>query len=144
MLEVIDSIVIGAPIQCVWNVTIAVENWPLWCPTVRELQRLDSGPFELGSRARIRQPMQPESVWTVTAFESGRCFHWETRRRGLRMIGSHQVQQTADGTLNHLGLLAEGPLATLLGPIFRIVVRSALRQENEALKMHCERHCGQA
>lgn len=138
MIEIRDSIVIDAPAGCVWDATIAVEEWPLWSPTVRKSERLDSGPFRLGSEARILQPMQPESVWVVTAFEAGRFFRWETRRRGLRMVGSHHVQEAKGGTLSSLGLLAQGPVAALLGPVLRIAVQSALRRENRALKLHCE------
>ena len=121
-----------------WDATIAIEEWPLWSPTIRGLQRLDTGAFGLGSQARILQPMQPASIWTVIAFDPGCSFSWETRRRGLYMLGSHRVEDKEGGTRSLLALRAEGALASLFAPLLRAAIRSALRQENEAVKALCE------
>ena len=47
---------INAPIEVVWAITLDIENWPRWTPTVTEVMRLDDGPFAVGSVVRIMQP----------------------------------------------------------------------------------------
>lgn len=141
-MEIEDSIHVEAPPGVVWTVTVEIERWPEWTPTVTSVTRLDEGPFAIGSVARIKQPLQPESDWVVTELESGRRFAWKTRRLGLQMKGVHELTPEAGGTKNVLRLEAAGALAVLLWPLFRIAVRRALRDENRGLKARCERIVG--
>lgn len=133
-----DAIHIEAPMEVVWAVTKDVERWPEWTPTVTSLRRADDAPFGLGSSVRIKQPGQPESVWTVTDYVPGTGFSWETRRLGWGMVASHQLQGEGGGTRNTLQLRASGIVARLLWPLLRIAVRHALVQENRGLKERCE------
>jgi uncharacterized protein YndB with AHSA1/START domain len=129
---------IEAPPEVVWRVTADVERWPDWTPTVTWVRRVSEGPFGVGSVARIRQPGQGEAEWVVTIFEPHRRFAWETRRKGLRMVGGHELSSAGEGTRNLLRVEAEGALAVLLWPVLRIAMRKALKDENEGLKTHCE------
>lgn len=129
---------IEAPPEVVWRVTADVERWPEWTPTVTSVKRLSEGPFGLGSVARIKQPGQAEADWTVTRFEPGRRFAWETRRMGLRMVGAHDISAEEHGTNNLLRVEADGALAVLLWPVLRLAVRRALRDENAGLKQRAE------
>ena len=43
----------------VWNVLTDVGRWPEWTPTVTRVERLDLGPFQVGSTVMIRQPKLP-------------------------------------------------------------------------------------
>ena len=138
-MRVEDSIHIAAPPEVVWAVTEEVERWPEWTPTVTSVRREDSGPFGLGSAAWIKQPLQPESRWVVTDFARGVRFAWETRRPGLRMVGSHTLVPEGAGTRNVLGVEAEGAFAALLWPILRLAMRRALSDENRGLRARCER-----
>lgn len=133
-----DGVRIEAPPDVVWAVTVDVERWPAWTPTVTALARLDGGPFGLGSAARIKQPAQPEAVWTVTEYIDGARFAWETRRRGLRMTGTHEVSAEGAGTRSVLRVEAEGAVAVLLWPVLRLAMRRALLAENRGLKGRCE------
>ena len=49
----------------VWNVLTDVGRWPEWTPTVTRVERLDLGPFQVGSTVMIRQPRLPPTVWRV-------------------------------------------------------------------------------
>ena len=138
MRTVEDAIHIDAPVEVVWAVTEDVERWPEWTPTVTSVTRTGEGRFGLGSTARIRQPGQPEAEWTVTEFEPGRRFVWETRRTGLHMRGSHHLEAQGSGTLNRLAVEVGGVGGALLWPILRRLIRGALVRENEGLKARCE------
>ena len=129
---------IAAPPAEVWQVTLDVDRWPGWAPTVTAARRLDAGPFRVGSQARIKQPGQPEATWTVTELVEGRRFTWETARWGLRMYATHEIAPDGDGTLNTLRVETDGALATLLGALLRPLIRRALTDENRGLKAHCE------
>lgn len=137
-MKVEHSIQIETPLDVVWDVTLDVERWPSWTPTMESLHRVDEGPFGVGSSVRIKQPGQPESIWAVTEFEPLARFAWETRRPGLRMVASHVLQQEGDGTANLLRLEVSGILGVLLWPVLKGMVRKALSQENQGLKSHCE------
>ena len=129
---------IDAPPERVWRVTVDVERWPEWTPTVTRVRRLDPGEFRLGSIARIKQPMQPESEWRVTEFVQGSRFAWETRRRGLRMTGTHELEAEGAGTRSRLSVRADGPLTWLLWPLLRPAMAKAIAKENRGLKSRCE------
>lgn len=134
------TIAIEAPPDRVWDVAKDVEAWPTWTPTVRSVVRVDDGPFGLGSEARIKQPAQAEATWTVTAFESGKRFAWETSRPGLWMRGTHEVHPSGSGTTSIVRLEARGAVAMLFWPLLWPATRWALAQENTGLKAHCEAH----
>lgn len=137
-MTVHDTVHIEAPPEVVWAVTRDVESWPEWTPTVTSIQRTDRTPFGLGSVARIKQPLQPEASWVVTEFVDGQRFAWETRRRGLRMTGGHELFAEGTGTKNVLSVQARGAVAWLLWPLLRTAVRRALAEENRGLKALCE------
>lgn len=133
-----DTLHINAPPDVVWAVTEDVEQWPDWTPTMTSVVRSSDGPFGLGSTARIKQPGQPESTWTVTQFEPGERFAWESRRTGLRMTAAHVLRVDGAGTANTLQVQITGILGVLLRPLLRAAVRKALSLENRGLQAHCE------
>jgi uncharacterized membrane protein len=137
-MSVEDTIHIEAPPAVVWAVTEDVERWPEWTPTVASVTRVDDGPFGLGSAALIKQPALPLARWTVTAFARGERFAWETRVRGLRLIGSHELIPAGAGTQSRLRVEASGLTAVLLWPLLRPAMRRALAQENAGLRARCE------
>jgi len=137
-MHVEHAIRIDAPPEVVWRVTADVERWPEWTPTVTSVQRVGSGPFGIGSVARIKQPAQPEAEWVVTQVERGRRFAWETRRAGLHMVGIHEIAAEGTGTKNRLRVEATGSVAVLLWPILKYVMRRALADENQGLKKRSE------
>lgn len=138
-MKVTDAIGIGAPPAIVWQVTQDVERWPEWTPTVTAVRLPGGGPLRLGSVARIKQPLQPESEWVVTEFAPPQGFAWETRRLGLRMKGSHDVAAVPGGTRSTLAVEATGVLAFVLWPLLRPAMKNAIATENRGLKARCEK-----
>ncbi len=56
----LESIIfIDAPPDVVWGVTEAVAGWPEWTPTVEAVRRIDRGPLDVGSPARLKLPQPP-------------------------------------------------------------------------------------
>ena len=144
LMTVEDAIYIEARPDVVWTVTVDVARWPEWTPTVTSVVRIDDGPFGLGSVALIKQPGQPPSEWTVTAFIPGKRFWWETRRTGLQMRAMHEVAPEGSGTTNLLRVEVTGILAVLFWPVLRLAVPHALSRENGGLKAQCEDLSGKA
>jgi uncharacterized membrane protein len=138
-MKVENLIHINVPSELVWAVTVDVERWPEWTPTVKSIKRIDRGPFREGSNATIKQPGLPEAQWVVTAFEQGKSFSWEARVRGIRMIGTHEVTAIPNGTQSVLRVQAFGVVACFMWPFIRNTIERSLQQENEGLKRRCER-----
>ncbi len=137
-MRVSHRIHIDARPDRVWAVTLDVERWPEWTPTVTSAERLDGGPLKEGSRVRLKQPLQPASEWVVTRIVPGEMFAWETRWPGLRLGGTHEIAPSASGTETVLHVDASGPLAVLLWPLLALGTRRALADENRGLKRRCE------
>lgn len=135
---------IDAPPAVVWAVTEDVERWPEWTPTVQSAQRLDDGPFDVGSKARIKQPGLPETEWTVTSLSRGNGFTWETRVRGMHLVATHALAPSGVGTNSTLHIEMSGVAAVLLWPLIRSSASKSLERENAALKAACEAAAGSA
>jgi len=129
---------IEAPLERLWALTIQVEGWPGFTPTVTSVERLDDGPLRVGSRVRLKQPGQPSRVWTVTALEPRRHFAWSTRLPGVTMTGVHELAPTDRGTRNVLRVELTGWAASLLGLLARIPIARALARENEGFRRAAE------
>lgn len=137
-MQVENLILIDAPKSIVWKTSIDVKNWPRWSPTCDSIQRLEDGPFEVGSRAQIKQPGLPEAVWVVTSLQSEESFTWETKVRGMRMIATHELAAAQEGTESLLRLEVKGVVARLLWPLIRVSIKRSLERENAGLKAECE------
>lgn len=129
---------IEASADTVWRLTIDVTNLPSLTPTMRKVERLEDGPLRVGSRTRIKQPLQSPAVWTVTRIEPGREFVWETRRLWLRMVGAHRIEDLDDACRNVLSLELVGPGSGLLGALIGPAVRKAIATENAGFKAAAE------
>jgi uncharacterized membrane protein len=129
---------VDAPVDVVWRLTESVEDWPSITPTMTRVVRLDAGPMQVGSRARVKQPGQPEAVWTVTHLEQGRVFTWQTTRMGLTMTGSHRLEEAGGGCRNTLTLDLAGFGAGLFGRLFGRQIRDAVETENTGFRTRAE------
>jgi len=128
------STVLSAPPSVVWRLTTDVERWPSFMPTVQSVERLEPGPLQVGSSARVKQPGQTAAVWTVSTITPETEFTWETRRMGLRMVGKHQLAPAADGTRNTLSIEVTGPGAGVFGALFGGMIARVIERENEAFQ----------
>lgn len=135
-----DTVTIQAPADRVWQLNIDVANWPTLTPTtMRRVERLDDGPFGLDSSARIKQPGQAAAVWTVTRFEPGREFAWQTKRMGMTMTGVHVLEPLATGCRNTLAIEITGPGSGVFGRLFGGMIHRAITTENACFKKEAER-----
>src|SRR5262245_45693421 len=135
------TIDVDAPARQVFEVYADVERWPEWTSSVTSVERLDQGPLQIGSRARVRQPKLPVAVWTVNEIAPGTAFVWVARGPGVRTTGSHVVTPRAGGqsctvtaSLEQAGLL--GPL---LGRLTKTLTERYLQTEVRGLKAYCEK-----
>ena len=137
-MRIEHSLDIDVPPETVWSITTDIERWPEWTPTVTSIRHVSGHPFGLGSVARIKQPMQAEAEWTVTAYEAGRRFSWESTRTGLLFVGTHEVHPSGAGTRSVLRMEASGWLAILMWPVLLVATRHAIARENQGLKERSE------
>lgn len=133
-----DELEIAASVDTVWQLTEDVEGWPATTPTITSVERLDDGPLRLGSQARIKQPAQRPAVWTVTTFEPGQEFAWETKVLGVRMVGRHVLTPIEDGVRNTLSVELHGRGAGLLRALVGGRMRKAIVTENQGFKTAAE------
>jgi Polyketide cyclase / dehydrase and lipid transport len=129
-MKIEHALNIAASVESVWAATIDIESLPRLTPTVTSVERLDSGPFTVGSKARLKQPGQGAKVWTVTHLEPNQRFEWETKVAGCRMIGTHTLTPTTIGCRNHLCITIAGFGSGLIGRLAAPSIRKALTVEH--------------
>jgi uncharacterized protein YndB with AHSA1/START domain len=134
------TIEIKAPPPRVWAVLADVEGWPDWTASVTSVERLDSGPLVVGSRARLRQPKLRPAIWQVTKIEKGHSFTWTTRSAGLVVTGHHVVDAAKKGNASRVTLTIEfaGLLGGLVAWLTRGLNKHYLALEAAGLKKRSE------
>ena len=132
------ELLIDAPVERVWALTLDVERWPEATSTMTEVTRLDDGAFGVGSQARIKQPAQSDRVWTVTRLDPPTCFEWETSLGPLRLRGGHHLHHAGDACRNRLTLDVEGFGSKVFGLVAGRSLRKAIATENEGFKRVAE------
>lgn len=132
------ELVIHAPVETVWALTVDVERWPDTTPTITEVVRLDDGPLAVGDQARIKQPAQGARVWTVSRLDAPHEFEWGTTFGSVRMRGGHHLSAEGDGCRNRLTLDLEGFGSGLLGRLVGRKMLQAITTENEGFKKAAE------
>jgi uncharacterized membrane protein len=133
------SVTIEAPAEHVWSELIDVERWPESTVSMTSVERLDPGPFQLGSRARIKQPKFPPLVWTVTDSQPRREFTWRTSSPGATTIATHVLTPGPGNAVTvSLSIARTGLLAGLLGVLTAGITRKYVDLEAAGLKRVCE------
>jgi uncharacterized membrane protein len=132
------SVNIDAPPQKVFAVLCDVERWPEWTSTMASVQRLESGPFAVGSRARVRQPSLRPAVWQVTELENQRSFTWSTRSLGLRMTARHSIETKGAGSIVVLSFEMSGFIAPLAARLYGGLIERYITTESQGLKQRSE------
>ncbi|MBM6402509.1 SRPBCC family protein [Phycicoccus sonneratiae] len=103
------------PATTLWPLLSDVRRWGDWLPTVDSVTPVEPDrPDEVGASYVVVQPGLPRATWTITAWTPGRSFTWESRARGVRSTGTHDLVEGPDGTTIRLGIRWEGPLAGLV------------------------------
>ncbi|QNN52336.1 SRPBCC family protein [Nocardioides mesophilus] len=135
---------IEAPTAPVWEVLFDVARWPDWTPTIDSVQRLDDGPFGVGSRAKVRQPKLPQAEWEVTEVVAGRSFTWEARGPGMKTIARHEVVPDSgdegdggdgggSGSRVTLSIEQTGPMGAVAALVWRRLTQRYIELEAESL-----------
>lgn len=138
-MRVDHSLAISAPIETVWALTEAVERWPdLSTTTMTSVERLDTGPIRAGSTARIKQPAQRATVWTVTDANAPTSFSWSTKVGTVTMTAIHTLEPTATGCRNTLVIETKGFGSGLLGLVAGRKIRQTIETENLCFKRAAE------
>ncbi len=137
-MEFRTTIDIQAPPDRVWAIMLDVERWHEWTPSITRIERLDGGPFDIGSRARVKQPRALPAIWRVTALEPGQSFTWVTERPGVHAAGVHAVEASGNGCRATLAVVFGGPLGKLVGRLLKGMTERYLRMEAEGLKARAE------
>jgi uncharacterized protein YndB with AHSA1/START domain len=129
---------IAAPADRVWAVMSDVERWHEWTPSITRVTLLRKGAFAVGSRALVRQPKFPPALWRVTELVPGRSFTWVSVAPGLRVVGRHTVEPTADGSRAVLDLELHGLFGGLWGRLTRGITERYIAFEAAGLKARGE------
>ena len=129
---------IDAPPERVWEVISDFERWPEWTPSVRSIQRLDTGSPAPGSRVRIKQPKLPDAVWELTAFEADHSFTWKTGSLGVYVTARHSVEAAGRGSRATLSLRFEGSLSAVVARLTSRLNDRYLKLEAAGLKRRSE------
>jgi carbon monoxide dehydrogenase subunit G len=133
------TIGINAQPDRVWAVMMDVERWPEWTESMKSVERLDSGEFGVGSKARLKIRRSPNAnVWTVTELTPNRSFTWETNSGGVKGVASHVIEPEGNGSRVTLTVDLSGPVATLFGWLIAGASRENVRMEAEGLKRRSE------
>lgn len=140
MRDLSTSVDVTATTSRVWKVLADVERWADWNPTIRSIERLDSGPLGLGSRVKIEQPMLRPATWTVAAWEPEVAFTWVSRSPGLVATGAHAVEPFSGGTRVTLSIRFGGPLSFVVSLLVGRLTRRYIGLEASGLKARCEGH----
>jgi len=139
-----NELLIAAPVETVWDLTLDVERWPAATPTITSVERLEAGPMRVGSTARIVQPKQRPAVWTVTELEPKRTFVWHTKVAWLTMTGGHHLERAPGGCLNTLTVDVTGFGAGIVRRLLGRKLQWAIDTENAGFKAAAEAHVGRA
>ena len=139
MTRITTTVAIQAPPDRVWAIMRDVERWAVWTPSITEVRLLDGRPFEVGARARVRQPKLPPALWQVTELDdTRRRFVWVSRALGLRVTGLHAVEPEGDGSRATLGLEFAGLLGPFWARLSRGITERYVAMEARGLKAHSE------
>ena len=125
---------IDAPRDKVWEHLVAIERWPEMTRSVSRVERLDDGPLGKGSQARVHQPKLRPAVYTVTDFEPGRSFTWESRGPGIVTTAGHILTESSGTVSARLTLTQTGPAAPVIGLLYGRLIRRYVTMEAEGLK----------
>jgi carbon monoxide dehydrogenase subunit G len=138
-MRIEQSVSVNAPREVVWAVLVDVETWPQLTDSVTSLNRLETGPLRVGSRASIKQPRLPTSVWTVTELVDQERFTWDTTGPGWRTHAVHDVIPAGPGSCTlHLLLEITGPVGEVMGRLTAGTARRYVGMEAEGIKRHAE------
>lgn len=130
---------VDAPPDAVWAVLADVERWPETSDSFESVRITSGDAFGEGSTARVKQPGMPELTWTVTRWQPGIGFDWQTRVAGTVTVGIHRIEPDGTGARLILEVHQRGALAPLLALLSGRRTRRYVQLELEGTKAAAER-----
>ncbi len=137
-MQLTHSEMINAPADQVWPTLSDITKWPEWTPTVKKVYSLDETAVGVGSRFKLYQPKLLPADWSITNWEPGVGFEWESKVPGVVTTASHQLKITDSGVEIQLIIEFSGPLGGLIGRITDELTKEYFSLEAAGLKRHCE------
>ncbi len=127
---------VGAPLETVWGVLTAIDDWPSWNPDVKS-SALD-GPVAPGSTFRWKAGPGTISS-TIEHVERPRLIAWTGKTLGIKAIHIWRLEQHNGHTLVETEESYEGLVARLLRRPLQTTLDRALNAGLEHLKAEVER-----
>jgi carbon monoxide dehydrogenase subunit G len=127
---------------------VDLESWQRWMPGLVRVEKLDDGPFDIGTRWRETRRMfgrEASEVFRVTEFEPALIGLLVDGREGttgkgeyrfvytLHPVGEDATRLTLEGEAD-----MPGAAARVLGFLFRGMMRRGCERDMAALKAHLE------
>lgn len=131
------SVDIDAPVDRIWQVMADVAKWPEWTASVRTVEDVTPG-FGLGGSALVDARGTPKARWTVTRWEPGRGFDWQTRARGATTVGGHWIEPYAGRSRVTLSIDVRTPFGWLVRPFIGPGIMKNMKIEAAGLKRTSE------
>jgi hypothetical protein len=128
---------IDAPIETVWKILTAIEQWPTWNPDVKFVS-LDGPPVE---RATFRWKAGPSTITsTVIRLDRPRLIAWTGKTLGIRAIHVWRLEPHDVRTLVRTEESYEGLIARVLRRPLQKLLDRTLADVVRHLKVEAESH----
>ena len=127
---------IAAPIDDVWRILTAIEQWPMWNPDVKSVS-IDG---RVAKGAMFRWKAGPSTISsTVTRVDAPRLIAWTGKTLGISAIHVWHLEQRDGRTHVRTEESYEGPVARLLRRSLKKTLDAALTDGIRYLQREAER-----
>jgi uncharacterized protein YndB with AHSA1/START domain len=130
---------IDAPLDVVWSVLVAIEDWPAWNPDVKSATV--DGPVADGTSFRWKAGPGTISS-TVVRFEPPRLIAWTGRTLGIRAEHVWRLDRRDGRTVALTEESYDGVVARVLRRPLQRVLDKALADGARHLELEAERRAG--
>jgi hypothetical protein len=138
-MHTIHHVIVRASPAAIWNVLADVERWPVWTPTILQVDPLTPGGLRVGARYRVTQPKLRPAIYEVTECKPNAAFTWVQKAPGATLVADHRFTAAdATGTELELSFATAGLLGGILGRKYGKLIAEYVATEALSLKTHCE------
>lgn len=138
-MQSIQRVIVQASPAAIWSVLADVERWPMWTPTVLQVDPLTPGELRVGARYRVTQPKMRPGIYEVTECTPHKAFTWIQKAAGATLVADHRFTAAdASGTEVELSFSTEGLLGGVVGRMYGKLIAEYVATEARSLKAHCE------
>jgi uncharacterized protein YndB with AHSA1/START domain len=127
---------IDAPVEAVWDVLVAIDEWPAWNPDVKSVSI--EGPASEGTSFRWKAG--PSTIRsTIVQVDRPRLIAWTGRTLGIHAVHVWRLERRDSGTLVRTEESYEGVVARILRRPLQKTLDKALAGGARHLKRAAER-----